>query len=212
MSVISLDAQISQHGLLLNGGIGSVSSQTDKSKDEWTKLDYKFGLSAGYRLRFNMPTLHSFHYDIDVMAGAKFFKPYTYFNTHSGNNYASSGATPDYFTSISGTVNYTLFKNISIGFGLEPSYYFNNKLPGTYGAILNPEQGYYPGYFGSNTERKTKFDIPIVAKVSYNLKVVEIGISGKYGLTNVVQKPHSMKSGKNREIQLHLFIPFRFKK
>ncbi len=56
-------------------------------------------------------------------------------------------------------------------------------------------------------EIKNKFDIPLVAKVAYDLKVVEVGIVGKYGTVNLFETEY-MKSGKIREIQLSLFIPF----
>jgi len=46
-----------------------------------------------------------------------------------------------------------------------------------------------------------------VAKIAYNLKVVEIGITGKYGLMNILET-ESLKSGKIQELQLSLFIPF----
>ena len=78
-------------------------------------------------------------------------------------------------------------KKISVGLGVEPTYFFvkNRYL----------------------YEYKTNVDVPIVAKIVYNLKFVEIGIIGKYGLVNLFETEH-LKSGKIREVQLSVFIPF----
>ena len=56
-------------------------------------------------------------------------------------------------------------------------------------------------------DRKNKFDVPVVAKITYSLKVVEFEVSGKYGLVNVFESPNQT-SGKYRELQFALFIPF----
>jgi hypothetical protein len=179
--VMSVSAQLSRHGLVLNGGIGCVDSKTDKSSVQWQEVDYKSGFSVGYRLRLKKPATQFFHYDIDVNVGAKVLKSTSYtrypdegYYSNVGYGGYSSSPTPKLFTSVVGAANYSIIKNLSAGLGVEPTYYFR----------------------GDNN-----FDIPIVAKIAYSLKVVEFEISGKYGLMNV-------KSGKMREIQLSLFIPF----
>jgi len=202
VGVLSLKAQLSQHGLLLNGGTGRVKheyvSNNIVGQDEshyWKSFEYKSGFSAGYRLRFKMPAPQSFHYDIDVNVGAKYLQ-HTYFPMsqsedgsfkYDGRKYASTK--PYYFTSVGGSINYTIFKNLSAGIGMEPTFY------------LNKENG--------DNFLKNKYDIPLVAKVSYNFRVVEVGITGKYGLINVLESKGS--NGKLREIQLSLFIPFKTK-
>lgn len=201
---ISMISQISQHGLILNGGIGDVNSKIDKSGESWSELGYKGSFSVGYRLRYNRPSLHTFHFDIDVNIGTKVLKPVTYFKM--GN--MTGGATPDYFTSISGTLNYSFIKNFSIGLGIEPTYYFSRKIPGD--VLLSDSDGnLFESGFDSSVyfERKNKFDIPVVAKVAYNFKVFEVGIYGKYGLINVLET-EKFKNGKFRDFQLSVFIPF----
>ena len=84
-----------------------------------------------------------------------------------------------YYTSIGGTANYSIIKNLSAGLGIEPAYYFHY----------------------------SKFDIPVVAKIACNLKMIGFEISGKYGLMNVL-KTEGLQSGKFRDIQCSLFIPF----
>jgi len=68
--------------------------------------------------------------------------------------------------------------------------------------------GVEPAYSFKADGISNSFDIPVVAKIAYNLKVVEVGISGKYGLVNVFEMDY-LKSGKIREIQLSHFIPFK---
>ena len=208
---LSLNAQtLARHGLLLNVGIGDEDSKIDKTGASWYELGYKVGFSVGYRLQLKKPTLHSFHYDIDVNIGAKILKPSTYSSVAS----STGGYTPDYFSSINGTVNYSFIDNLSIGLGVEPTYYFNRTIPG--GIFYN---GPYED-FDTNKDfdrieafdtrdfvRKNKFDIPVVAKISYNFKRFEIGIYGKYGMINVLETAH-FKYGKYRDVQLFVFIPF----
>jgi len=202
ISVMNLNAQLSQHGLLLNGGAGRVKheyvSNNIVSQDEshlWKNFEYKLGFSVGYRLRFKTPAPKSFHYDMDVNAGVKYLR-HTYFSfrqaedgsfEHDGMKY--SATKPYYLTSIGGTVNYSIIKNFSAGIGIEPTFYLKK----------GSENNYY----------NNKYDIPLIAKVSYNFRVVEVGITGKYGLINVLESVGS--SGKVRDIQLSLFIPFSTK-
>jgi hypothetical protein len=90
--------------------------------------------------------------------------------------------------SISGTVNYTFLKNLSVGLGCEPAFYFQpNKFP---------------------LKLISYYDLPLVAKIAYNLPFVEIGIVGKYGLINEFET-RTMRSGKIREIQLSAFVPLK---
>jgi len=172
-----LSAQLSQHGILLSGGIGKVDAKIDKSAVDLEDISHKFGLSIGYRLRFNTSMPKKLHYDLDLNVGTKFFQTLYGFTNESSSNT---------FTSIGGSVNYSLMKNISLGLGAEPVY-----------------------YWGIGSESRIKnFDVPAVAKISYNLKFVEIGISGKYGFVKLFETNH-LKSGRIRELQISAFIPFK---
>ena len=202
---------IVRHGLLLNVGIGDEDSKINKTGASWYELGYKAGFSVGYRLQIKKPTLHSFHYDMDVNIGAKLLKPSTYSSVGSG----TVGCTPDYFSSINGTANYSFIDNLSIGLGVEPTYYFSRTIPG--GIFYNgsfEDSDTNKDFdriedFGTNKDfvRKNKFDIPVVAKISYNFKKFEVGIYGKYGMVNVLETAH-FKYGKYRDVQLFVFIPF----
>jgi len=215
ISVISVSAQLVQHGLLLSGGTGSVNNDLRYYRlvysheggnyygsayaygPYWSEYEYNAGLSVGYRLRFNMPAHKSFHYDLDMNIGAKILKASQYGMIPDPPNETgnieyfttqllwANGPRPYYFTSIGGTANYSIAKNLSIGLGLEPTLFLNK-------------------------EGKSNADIPIVAKAAYNFGVIEVGIAGKYGLSNALQSSYT--SGKIREIQLSFFIPLKTKK
>ncbi|HCC52755.1 MAG TPA: hypothetical protein DEQ30_12455, partial [Porphyromonadaceae bacterium] len=161
------------------------NAKIDKSGTDWDEIDYKSGLSIGYRFRIKKPAPQSFHYDMDLNIGAKFWKSSRYRNATDGNPYIYMSSNGILLTSVGITANYSLFNKCSVGLGMEPAYYFRPNM----------------------NEIKNKFDIPLVAKVAYDLKVVEVGIVGKYGTVNLFETEY-MKSGKIREIQLSLFIPF----
>jgi len=192
ISVMSVNAQLLQHGLVINGGTGVVTSNIDRSKaknQDWGVFEYRFGFSVGYRLRYQITSLKSLHFDLDPHIGQKFLKV-KYYKQNKPNNY-DYGYGNHNFASIGGTANYFLIKNLIVGFGVEPTYYFD---------------------FMRRYESYNKFDIPVVAKIAYNLRFVEIGIAGKYGLTNVLKSDtelYSMTSGKIHDIHLSLFFPFR---
>jgi len=174
--VMSMSAQISQHGLLLSGGMGKVDAKIDRSGADLEEITYKFGLSTGYRLRFITPTPGKFHYDVDLNTGAKFLRTLAA---------ATDEFSTNTFASVGGAANYSLMKNLSLGLGIEPVYYFG---------------------VGSDSRVKN-FDVPVVAKITCHLKFVEIGISGKYGTVKLFETDR-VKSGKIRELQLSAFIPF----
>ena len=187
IGVMSLNAQLSQHGLLLNGGIGQVNPNFKKSGDRFEEMKYDCGFMLGYRLRFKKPMPQSFHYDTDVNLGAKFFS-LSSGETFNGGTSGERETVQNSYISVGGTLNYSLIKNLSVGLGVEPAYCIQN--------------------LSSNA--KNNFDLPVVAKIAYNVKYFEIGIYGKYGLNNVFEG-EILQSGKIREIQLSLFIPFKTK-
>ena len=116
ISIIPLSAQIVQHGLVLNGGIGQAKSKLDRSNAEWEDITYEFGASVGYRLRFNMPAARSFHYDLDVSAGTKaknFYENYTTIHDGGIHTVGQRSFSTDPVISIGATANYSLvFVNI----------------------------------------------------------------------------------------------------
>jgi hypothetical protein len=179
LGIMPLSAQLYRHGLVLSMSKGDVALKTDKSSGRWREYEYKSGFSAGYRLRFNKPAPRSFHYDLDLNAGMKILRSTVYQQVPEYGNMRYGSKSFHYYTSVGGTANCSIIKNLSAGLGVEPSWYF----------------------------RRGKPDIPLVAKIAYSLKVIDFELSGKYGPVNVL-KTDGLQSGKFRDIQCSLFIPF----
>jgi hypothetical protein len=93
----------------------------------------------------------------------------------------SKGDNMNYYGSIGATYNYSIFKDLYIGAGIEPTAY--------------------------RTDGKWKFDVPPTVKIGYNLKFAEVALSAKAGLFNVLESS-KLSSGHLNDLQLQLFIPF----
>jgi hypothetical protein len=125
------------------------------------------GFSAGYRLRFRQPAARSFHYDMDLNVGTKLLRSHTYLQVPEVGATIYTHNTQNLYTSLTLTANYSIFKNFSAGLGIEPSRYF----------------------------RLNKYDVPLVAKSAYSLKVTDSEVTGKYGLqTSWKQKIYAPES------------------
>lgn len=85
-----------------------------------------------------------------------------------------------------GTVNYPVYKGLSVGLGVEPTYYFVSY---------------------EKNDMKRPLDVPFVGKIAYNFKFMELGISYKHGLMNVVETK-DFASGRFRDWQVSVWIPF----
>lgn len=91
----------------------------------------------------------------------------------------SSGSNVLLSFSLTGMANYNIFKGLNIGLGVQPTVYI--------------------------WEEKF-FDIPLLAKVSYDLKYVELGFSYKYGLTRNYKVP-LFKDNRLSQWQFSIYIP-----
>ncbi|MDR0962726.1 MAG: hypothetical protein LBM62_09265 [Mediterranea sp.] len=95
----------------------------------------------------------------------------------------STGVYPN--VSVSGTINYTLWKKLSIGAGMEPSIDI---------------------YHGDSNSRM--FNLPIVGRIGYDFGVLGVNLSYKHGLMNGIKNDVSA-SGKFCDWTLSLYIPLR---
>jgi hypothetical protein len=161
--------------------------------DSWAEVRHAGGGSIGYRLRFEKPVPQAFHFDLDVNIGAKALNISSHIKGQHPNTKGFdrlpvgpySDSRTHFYTSVGGTANYSIVRNFSAGLGLEPIFY------------------YRPSDNSSFLYRK--FDVPFVAKIAYNLKYVEVGITGKFGLVNLTEIPQ--QSGRLSEVQLSVFVP-----
>jgi hypothetical protein len=188
--VLTSNAQtIAKHGLIIGGGMGDIKSELKSLPDvKYNDVSYKSGFALGYRLRLD-PGIKPFFIDADINIGAKLWKSsYSISLTEPASYYdhVLVGASSQYYyVSVGGTFNYSIYRGLSAGVGIEPTYYL-----------------YQEGETSSN-----KFDAPLVGKIAYDFGKFEIGVGYKHGLTDVI-KTDRIKSGKLRDIQVSLFIPF----
>ena len=161
-----------QTGLLVGGGSGSFSYGGIKARYENMTLrdvDYKLNGFVGYRFRLHPFTSCKAFVDLDASVGVKswdylyrpILKQQPSDNPQVGGIYFLSSSAYACFASLGGTINYPVYKGLSVGAGVESVYYF-------------------AGY--EKEDMKHPFDVPFVGKIAYNLKVMELGISYKHGL------------------------------
>lgn len=185
--LLSLGAQSqTESGIVIDGGIGHIKTKLNPSVLEKATphdIDYKYNITLGYRFRIHAPKKPSLFYDLDAGLGFKAWHSAYGQSSYEPAVYEANSRIFSIFAN--GTLNYSIYKGFSIGAGLQPTYYIRQD--------------------GENN--KNNFDIPIIAKMAYRFKVLEIGISYKHGLANAL-KTNYLKSGKFREYSLYMWIPF----
>lgn len=185
--LLSLGAQSqTESGIIIGGGIGHIKTKLAPSVLEKANphdIDYKFNMELGYRFRIPTTKIPSLFYDLD--AGLGFKSWHSAYGQSSSEPAIYEASSRSFSVFASGTLNYSIYKGLSIGAGLQPTYYIRQD--------------------GENN--KNNFDIPAIAKIAYRFKVLEIGISYKHGLTNAIKTDY-LKSGKLREYSLSVWIPF----
>ena len=173
-------------GIIVGIGGGHISSHTpsiygdlavDKNN---SSLDQKVVMEAGYRFRL-VPRKGRFFYDVDALFGySKSDYKINYLSTDNNTAYGeASGDQQNLSFSLAGTCNYRIVKGLHIGVGLQPTYYI--------------------------WETKT-FDIPVLAKVGYNLGFAELAFSYKQGLVKN-NKISPFKDSRFANWQFSVYIP-----
>ena len=185
-----------QTGLLVGGGSGNFSFGEIKPRENKSlrDVDYKLNGFVGYRFRLHPFTSCKAFVDLDASVGVKswdylyrpILKQQPSDNPNIGGLYTASSSAYACFASLGGTINCPVYKGLSVGAGVEPVYYF-------------------AGY--EKEDMKHPFDVPFVGKIAYNLKFMELGISYKHGLSNVIETK-DFTSGKFRDWQVSVWIPF----
>ena len=198
-------------GIIVGGGKGSLSNVV--FPDEYTTLSgiyiedlqwsykYLFDAAIGYKFRLE-PQNKPFFYDLDLNIGLKRFNtgligtfeteiPMEDSNEeeieyYRGNSYGHFQQIY-YSFSVNPTWNYRLLKGLYAGVGIEPTLYFIDS------ADLSGEEW--------------KFDLPLTAKIGYDLKFIDFSIHYKHGLFDTMD-PMYLGPAKFRNWQLSVFIPF----
>jgi len=194
-------------GIIFSGGKGSLSNVVFPDRYvinddilcenmQWN-YEYKFDVRIGYKIRLE-PQSKPFFYDIDLNVGLKRFNTnftgtYNVYIPKDNSNeeenvvgFSSGNFGHTYYSlSVNPSWNYRLIRGLYAGAGIEPTWY----------------KGDIPG------SKKWKFDLPLTAKVGYDLKFIDFSISYKYGLFDAIQSEY-LKSAKSRNWQISVFIPF----
>ena len=180
-------------GLLFQGGSGAIKAVMEPAYLESIvsyDIYYKNSFSIGYRFRVKQAGTSLF-YNLDANLGMKSWQmtvsslnPSNDPSNPYDNLLSKEESTQFYLASLSATANYSIYKGLNAGVGLEPAFLI------------------------MQTGSKSKFfDMPFIVKLAYDLGPVELGINYKYGLFDLI-KTDDIKSGKFRDMQISLFIPF----
>lgn len=214
-SFLTAQAQVKlETGLLLNGGTGNMKTTLNPAPADrqlmFSDFKNKAAFSIGYRFRL-LPQKSRFLYDIDLNVGGRlwgydYYAPLLEAPGEGGYYYSSthSPSTKAVYASLGATVGYRIYKGLSVGAGIEPTYYFYQSHAIRGESNDGTGESFY--YVGGN-DKKRAFDVPLVGRVSYNFGFMEVGLTYKRGLANVVKNPQ-IKSGKFSDWQLSLFFPF----
>jgi len=192
-------------GFIIGGGKGSISNVVfasgwpDVSLLDNVKLQqnfkYKFDATIGYKFRID-PQNKPFFYDIDIYFGLRRFNTDW---TRTGNfindwneliikNDSMHKQHIYHSFSLNPSCNYRLVKGLYAGFGIEPTMY----------CIWGNNSVYF---------FRIKFDLPLTAKVGYDLKFIDFSINYKHGFFDTMDYSY-LEPAKFRNWQLSAFIPF----
>jgi hypothetical protein len=186
-----------KHGLLLGGGAGTVNYLKYTAGDDlWNGertfdgffTDYKYSGMLGYKFRIK-PLNRKTFFDIDLIASTKRIdysvssKPVgeqprdNFYIVDEDYTYNSASLALGY--------NYQTYKGLYVGAGIEPLYCYQRM----------------------GTMTFNKFDMPVFVKIGYELKFIDISVSCKKGITDML-KDEYVKNGRINDLQIQMFIPF----
>lgn len=173
----SLSAQ--EHGPVLGGSLGTLHEKVSmvSSNFEGYKLHYHIGYA--YRQYWGN---RKFAMDGIALFGSQ-GTDYQAFNSDSPK-YSVNGK----YLSIGTVFSYECFSNFRLGVGADVAWYVNRLGASTYNS------------------KKNAIDIPIVARVSYTLKWLELQLSYKQGTCNLMNTSGVGKVA-SRNIQFSVFMP-----
>lgn len=193
---ISMSAQELRTGILLGGGAwGGVNAKANSSTIEnynYINNNFKSSFMLGYRFRLHHYDVPAF-LDLDAVVGLKNWES-SYINSDNdyGNNPGNESQVGNFeakynyvYAGISATANYYFYKKLNLGVGIEPSIWLNK-------------------YTGSNSKT---FDMPLVAKIGYDFKFIEVGLTYKHSFINSVKTPY-LDSAKFNDLQVSIWVPF----
>ena len=125
LCLLSLSAQgQTESGVIAEGGIGNIKTKLNPSAagaGGSYDVGYRYNLSLGYKLRLHAAKASPFFYDLEAGLGVKFYD-YT-FGKAPGEPATVDASAKRFSAFATGTANYTLCKGLSIGAGIQPTWY-----------------------------------------------------------------------------------------
>lgn len=189
VSSIQLSAQVSS-GIIAGGGIGNMDTKYQKfipANKTGAKYegDYNYDLYLGYRFRIQQAAT-PFFYDLDARFGTMSITDVSYMGVSKTSiQEKDMGNNQKYYFAIGTMANVKVFKGLSAGIGLEPTYYFAQQHRNKY---------------------SPRFDIPVVARIGYDFGNFEVSLSAKYGLIRNSLKG-VLDSNRREALMLSVYIP-----
>lgn len=174
-----------EHGIILSGAYGKVNTGTSLPPATGAILgQWEFNYNVGYR--YTQYFENKLSADFTALYGQRNIELLNGYSESAETGYKIKGNA----VSLGVAVNYELFKNFSVGLGVEPTWYVRLRMPKG-GAITRP------------------FDLPVVGKISYAFKYFEMEFAYKQGTCNIIK---SYDYAKTRDLQLSVFVPIFRKK
>lgn len=160
-------------GLILTG----YGDQYGLKDNKW---EHKPSITIGYGFQFDVKK--SFVIDAALLYHSR--------GVHVAYNTTFTDATSESkhlnALSLNGVINYKIWKGLSVGVGMEPTWYLDTKIAdNTIGDAL---------------------DFPVIVKAGYNFKIAEVSLSYKYGF-ETLYKGVIVKEAAPRDLRLSVFIP-----
>ncbi|NDV57708.1 hypothetical protein [Bacteroides sp. 519] len=189
-TIFAVQAQVKlESGLLIGGGKSNPSTSLYPDFAVFYN-DYavknKFHFSLGYRFRLK-PVNSRFFYDLDLNVGIRSFNHEYSEKNESAQWQFYSGSDQTYaHAALALAANYKIYKGLSVGAGVEPRYYFYQSGD----KLVNPA-----------------IDIPIVTKLAYNFRFIEVGLAYKPTVFKSL-KVGGVKSLRFNDWEISLYIPF----
>ncbi|MDR2956338.1 MAG: hypothetical protein LBV43_14795 [Prevotella sp.] len=171
------DSWLNRSGYPGGGGFG-YGEQYGIVDGKWKA---RISFNAGYQLQFDIKEKY-------VLDAALLFQSRGVHVFYMPSNISTVDETKRLNSiALNGVFNYRIWKGVKAGLGIEPTYYWKT------------------GYW--TNQKKTVFDVPLVAKVGYDFKVMEISLSYKHGINPIVEGVGYTYKAKSRDIQLSVFMP-----
>lgn len=175
--------QAQEHGPVIGTSYGTFY---EKDNRVTVKSDgYKFHYHAGYSYRQHFK--HKIALDVTALYGTQ-GTDYQYKIYDLGKTDTEDFGMKSSYVSLGAVASYECFKNFRVGVGAEFSWSMTK--------ISEAHRSFHTNYG----------DVPLLARVSYSLKYVELQLSYKQGLFSVIDNP-TLGKLKTRDLQLSVFVP-----